>query len=272
LKRFTVKKGQFIEEKAVKGAQNLLVAWDSFIDDKVNNSRVLLESFEKRTDIQDAVHAEQRRIQSMPRHLAELIKSFSEQGIDKLVKTFNPLDVLLKNYYPNEDDHSNLMAALLDPSKKHGLGLSGIYVLLDIVAQRKRSVGEICAAIRNEIKTEGKVRVENRQRGKLSAIDIKLLGQNFFIGIENKRSFGHEHETPSGPQTKNEYTDSIDEKKQHNLLVFIHPKGIAPKSRYFVLIDKQDVTDWYQRIAKQAKDQKLGALLKFYADYYFRTI
>ena len=268
-----MKKSRLIEEKAIKRAHDLLALWDSFIASKVKNSQAFLESYKNRPDIQDAIHTEQARIQNMPKHLAELIKSFSAQGIDKLVRSFNPLDELLKNYYPNEDDHSNLMASLLDPTKKHGLGSFGIYALLDIVGQRnkRKKEKETCAAILDEIKIEGKVRVITRPRGDLSAIDIKLLGQNFVIGIENKRSFGHEHKTPSGWQTENEHIDSTDEKK-HILNIFIHPKGIAPKSRYFVLIDRQDVTDWYRRIAEQAKDQKLRAILNFYADYYFRTI
>jgi len=255
-----MKKSRLIEEKAIKRAHDLLALWDSFIASKVKNSQALLESYKNRPDIQDAIHTEQARIQNMPKHLAELVKSFSAQGIDKLIMSFNPLDVMLKNYYPNEDDHSNLMAALLDPTKKHGLGTAGIYKLLDIVVGRKKSMESKCAAIRKAINAEGRVQVKTRQRGKLSVPDIELFGQNFGIVIENKRSFGLEHKTVSGWQTENEFTDSTDKKKEHILHVFIHPIGIAPKSRYFVLLDRQDIKDWYRRIAEQAKDQKLRAI------------
>lgn len=265
-----MKKGQLIEDKSEKGAQSFIVEWDSFIDSKVKSSQELLVLFENRPDIQAAVRAEREKIQNMPKHLAELLKSFSEQGIDKL--TFNPLDILLKHYSPDEDDHSDLMAALLDPSRKHGLGKAGLYTLLGIVVQRKRSMGEICAIIRDEIKAEGKVQVKLRQRGEISCPDIIVRGHDFVIGIENKRSFGREHKTAYGWQTENQFCDLAREEKKHTLYVFIHPKGIAAASKDCVLIDKNDVANWYRRIAKQIKDEKLGAFLNFYADYYFKTI
>lgn len=149
-----------VEREFVKRLGGLLAAWNELGKLQVNSGLELLRSFEG-IGIQKIVHNKSKFIL---KNLRELLDDFSEHGIDKLVSTLNPLDVLLKDYFPNEDNHSDLMAALLDPSRKHGLGVAGINALLDIVTQIKRNKNLVCDAIRNEIKATGTVRVNVRTR------------------------------------------------------------------------------------------------------------
>jgi len=257
-----------MKEKSVKNPQSLLVEWNRVIGFKVKNSQELLDLFEENGIQKDILN---RRAKIL-KNSQDLLQDFFEKGIEKLVRTFNPLDVLLKYYSPNEDNYTDLMAALLDPLKKHGLGKTGLYTLLNIVAQRDKRKERICSAICNELKTKEIIGVFPRQRLEKSVPDITITGQNFVIGIENKRSLGGEHETVYNWQTINQYNDLKQKRKNHILFIYNHPEGIPPKSKDCVRLDKHDILSWYEEIAKKTENKELGAFLNFYANYYFKTI
>lgn len=234
---------------------------DQYLDPKLKNCSELVRLFEWNQ-------------QNVIDNARELLDLLSSSGIDKLARTFNPLHILIKNYLPDEDDHSDLMAALLDPSERHGLSSLGLCVFLDIIAERDRTKEAECVAIRNEITNKGAdgMRVFIRQRGDLSVPDIIITGEDFVIGIENKRSFGCENKTDHGWQTENQYRDLIKKNKGNTLYIYIHPEGMAPKCKYCVQMFKRDVTDWYEKVAELSVDKELGSFLKYYAQYYFKTI
>jgi hypothetical protein len=261
---------KFLDSQIIQGSRDLLDAWDREVDVRVSNSEDILVHFESE-GIRQIVRKRRTRI---VKQVETLFSRFVDHGIDKLIGTINPLDILLKYYSPNEDDHSNLMAVLLDPKARHGLGWLGLHALIDIVTRREKRKAEVCQAIRDETMSPlGKdIILKVRKRSQLSVPDIEVYGHNFFINIENKRSFGQEHETAYGWQTENQYSDGIQRKQENSLFIYIHPDTRLPRSREFVGLDKHDVLQWYLILADSAQNKDLGAFLKFYSNYYFKTI
>jgi hypothetical protein len=206
-------------------------------------------------------------------HSRFLLRDFQRRGIDRLVDVFNPLEVLLKRTL-DEDDHSDLMVALLDPKQIHGLGNKSLLALLDLAEKREKNPSGICRAIKEKLceSPHRSYYVVTRMRDALSAVDIKVIGDDFVLGIENKRSFGKEHKTDAGWQTQNQWDDLKRWDKEHAALIYIHPMGILPSCKEAIRLDRNDICKWYENISSKIENIELAAFLAFYSRFYLKTI
>ncbi len=255
----------------LKRVQFLLNSYKKLIDKKVTNCVTLLNDFEN----SKAKKELKRKKEIILKNLTELLDDFTKSGISQLINTFNPLDVLIKSYTPCEDDHSDLLAAILDPNKKHGLNQTGIESMLEVIVKKYGS-NLVCDNIKNAIqsKQNHEIIVLTRTRDDKSAIDIKIQSDDFVIGIENKKSHGVEHSTTHGFQTENQMGDLLEifKDKDNTLYIYIHPLGKLPKCNDCVMLDKSDIADFYKIISQKTEKKSVAAFLKFYSDFYYRTI
>ena len=234
----------------------------------VSNASILLKNFLKEGIRREVL----KKKESVLENSDILLKKFIAQNVDLLVNIFNPIEILLPQSL-NEDNHSDLMAKILDPRKKHHLGCKGFLLLLEIIKKKHTEQKVLCNAIQTDALRNGQyIHVQVRKRDQLSATDIKIIGNDFIVGIENKKTFGGEHTTTQGWQTHNQYKDLVSINKKNTLYVYIHPAGFRPKCKEAVVLDKDDIAKWYGSVAQQLSDRELGAALIFYSRYYLKTI
>jgi len=125
-------------------------------------------------------------------------KLYQEQGpkhqefLVRFLKELQPFEFDccdIGGWHPNENELSNVIAAIFNPRRQHGFAGASLDALLDLIAAKTSlgSVKETIAYIK-ALKPEDKyeLKVIREGAGEVSRSDIELVGRNFLICIEHK--------------------------------------------------------------------------------------
>jgi len=210
------------------------------------------------------------------RHGTHLLDEFERTGVYSLATRFNPFEILLsrKKYNLDEDDHSNLLATLLNPRGSHCLGLIGLRVFLEIVAGRCPD-----PLMRHKVRSllsesvPASINVRTRVRKSQSVIDICVEARDCYILVENKLSGGIETITDSKAQTEREWEDWVQaETDKQKVFVFISPDMKPATQEGFVVLGRGDMEKYFRSLAVEASDSSVAAFLDFYSEFYYKHI
>lgn len=195
-------------------------------------------------------------------------------NIDKILKELpiavNDLNVFeLLKLERSELRHSNMLAWLLNPKEKHGLGDSFLYGLLSLYFSKLDSVPDGFKILLNR---EYKIRVLREYKN----IDILVLNKapdcRFLMAIENKIGSSEHESGKTGKKQTYAYEDILNEdedlKDYRQILIYLTPdSGDYPESDEWVRITYDEILDLLEKVCEQNKEAMLPKSRSLISDY-----
>jgi hypothetical protein len=181
---------------------------------------------------------------------ADLKSTFQEHRKRKFVQAervisdfkerqLNYFDIFRKvGFVANENSLSDAIAAMLDPTERHKLGVKPLLQVLEKLAEYNASKVK---RLKNLIRENKSHIVLHRERHEGNTIpDIEIVCPDFLIFIENKIRGGSETIINGSWQTNRQWEALIN--RSHNLnipeenllAIYLTPEGKLPKNKHFI--------------------------------------
>lgn len=177
----------------------------------------------------------------------------------------------IAGFKPSENYLSNAIAALLDPSRPHQLGLSFLRFLLQ--SDRLRSEHR-ASIILNILEEDTDLRVTVRREFLKRTTDIAVITNRFIIFIENKKRGGREGKGQTHRQwiVLQRLGERLGISPDCLLPIYLTPDGDLPLQSEFVPIRVDEVVTsirsvLYAKISNSPSHRLIEAFVDFYERY-----
>jgi hypothetical protein len=178
----------------------------------------------------------------------DVIQSIHERKLTR----FDPY--IVSGYKPSENNFSDSLKRLFDPTEHHGFSHIALRALIEAIEIKyPAKATAILEALDDEIReTDGQSIRLDRERP--NRVDISIVGKSFIVFIENKKRGGSETQSAGGrQQVENQQValDALGNKlgvpEDRRLGIFLNPEGNTPSAPKYLLLSTRELASALRR-------------------------
>jgi hypothetical protein len=179
---------------------------------------------------------------------------------------------------PNENQLSDIVAALFDPKRGHGLGLRILQVFLIHLLNYPLSSAQRIRVrnVAHSIQVTGSdVTVKRERIGLSSRADIEVWGNDFLLIVEHKVARGKEtfgHATHQTFRLEHDFATKAAQfgiEASHIVMIFLTPEGMLPHNPEFIPVSFELLSKAIAEVVEQEHTPVARSILGF-CEFYRR--
>lgn len=199
-----------------------------------------------------------------------------QKFLDQFLREVTPFDCLkIGGWHPNENQLSDVVAALFDQSWRHGHSFTILDALMEAASAKTSSpavafIKSLSATERHDFS------VKREQAGEHSRADVDLCGRNFLVRIEHKIRGGSEtYDHANKAQTERLLGDALERatslqiQKAHACCILLTPEGYEATARDFVALSFGEFAKTITKALHSRSDEG-AASIKGFLNFYRR--